>query len=80
MMDILDKLGGWPVVDGDSWRSDDWDWFEMNRKIRNNGLPDDLILEWRIRTDFMNSSKRIIQVKKIYVKRLNFCPYFVCTK
>lgn len=63
MMDILDRYGGWPVVKGTSWPSDDWDWLEMNKKILHDGLPDDLILECRIRTDFMNSTKRIIQVK-----------------
>lgn len=63
MMEILDRYGGWPVAKGDSWPSDDWDWLEMNKKILHDGLPDDLILECRIRTDFMNSTKRIIQVK-----------------
>lgn len=63
MMEILDRYGGWPAVKGDNWLSDDWDWLEVNRNILHNGLPDDLILECRIRTDFMNSSKRIIQVK-----------------
>lgn len=63
LLDILEKYGGWPAVNGDQWNADNWDWFETNKQIFNDGLPDDLILECRIRTDFTNSSKRIIQVK-----------------
>lgn len=63
MIEVLERYGGWPAAKGDSWQSDDWDWLEINKKILYDGLPDDLILECRIRTDFMNSTKRIIQVK-----------------
>lgn len=63
LVDILERYGGWPVINGDNWRSDDWNWLDIKRQIHNDGLIDDLILECRIGTDFMNSSKRIIQVK-----------------
>lgn len=63
LVDILEMFGGWPVVKGDDWNSENWNWIEMNKQMFKNGLPDDLILECRIRTDFENSSKRIIQVK-----------------
>lgn len=78
MMEILDRYGGWPVVKGDKWPSDDWDWLEMNKKILHDGLPDDLILECRIRTDFMNSTKRILQVKLFCVSVFDLVSNIKC--
>lgn len=66
LVELLEKYGGWPAVKGNDWHSDDWNWLEINRKMLNDGLPDDLILEFRIRTDFVDSSKRIIQVKNLF--------------
>ena len=27
LRELLEKFGGWPVVDGDSWSEDSFDWF-----------------------------------------------------
>lgn len=68
-MELLERYGGWPVVKGDDWQSNDWNWLEANKQMFKDGLVDDLILEFRIRTDFVDSSKRIIQVKNLIYKK-----------
>lgn len=68
-MELLERYGGWPVVKGDDWQSNDWNWLEANKQMFKDGLVDDLILEFRIRTDFVDSSKRIIQVKNLIYQK-----------
>lgn len=62
LVDILEKYGGWPVVKGDAWEANDWDWLEMKKNISHDGLFDDLILEFRISTNYHNTSLRSIFV------------------
>lgn len=61
MVEILDKYGGWPVVKGNDWQSDNWDWFEMTKRISHDGL-DNLILECFISVDLKNTNRRILSV------------------
>lgn len=60
-MDIIEKYGGWPVVKGDSWKSEDWNWLNVSQQISNEGL-DTLILESYVSIDLKNTSKRIVSV------------------
>lgn len=69
MIEILDKIGGWPVVKGVDWRVENWDWIDAGKIIAAEGLIDDIILDIRIITDTKNSLKRIIAV----VFLLHFC-------
>lgn len=61
MADILESFGGWPVVKGDSWKSEDWDWLNIGQKISKAGL-DALILESYVSIDLKNTSKRVVSV------------------
>lgn len=62
MVSILEIYGGWPVVEGNDWNAENWDWIETKKKILNDGLVDDIIFEFAVRSDFKNSSNRIIYV------------------
>lgn len=64
MIEILERYGGWPVLKGDEWKSDDWDWLEMSRNMSNDGLPSNFILEVTVGPDFENTSQNILKVKK----------------
>lgn len=61
MVEILAKYGGWPVVKGDDWNSDDWNWLEASQRISRDALPD-LIVSLSIDYDLRNTSKRILNV------------------
>lgn len=61
MEEILEKYGGWPVVQGNDWRSDNWNWYEMMKHISRDGL-EDIILGYYISVDLKNTNRRIISV------------------
>lgn len=66
MLAILEKYGGWPVVEGSDWNTDDsWNWLEINKKMFDDGLLEALILAVTVETDSKNSSKRILIVGKL---------------
>lgn len=60
---IADSLGGWPVLKGESWNSDDsWNWQDTVIKFRNLGFSMDYILDFSIGVDLKNSTKRMIDI------------------
>lgn len=61
MVEILDRYGGWPVVQGNDWKSDNWNWYEMMKRISRDGL-EDLILGYYISADLKNTNRRILSV------------------
>lgn len=63
LADLLKELGGWPVVEGDSWSEDDFNWIETVKKFRRMGLETQSIFSLYIDTDLRNSSRRILYVK-----------------
>lgn len=65
MVQYLEKYGGWPVTKGENeWNEDNWDWLNVKRQILNDGFLDDLIVEFTIRPDEKDTSKRALFVSK----------------
>lgn len=65
MVEYLEKYGGWPVTKGENeWNENNWDWLNVKRQILNDGFLDDLILEFSIRPDEKDTSKRALFVSK----------------
>lgn len=62
MVDILKKYGGWPVVVGSQWISDNFEWMNANQNISKDGLDDTLLFSLSVLTDQRNSSKRVLDV------------------
>lgn len=62
-LQILKRLGGWPVVVGDSWNSDGtWSWVETIKEFSKIGYDTSKILDLAISVDLKNSTKRIVDV------------------
>ncbi|KAB7507712.1 Endothelin-converting enzyme 1 [Armadillidium nasatum] len=57
---LLSQLGGWPVLEGEAWNEEAFDWVELMAKLRkyNNDI---LLSEW-VGADVTNSSNHIIQL------------------
>lgn len=60
--DILDELGGWPVVIGETWKDHNFDWIETVKQFRRLGLNIKAIFSLNIETDSKNSSRRVLFV------------------
>lgn len=62
MVEILENYGGWPVVKGNNWKPEHWEWMDANRNISNDGLDDALLFALAVLTDQKNSSRRVLDV------------------
>lgn len=62
LLDILEAYGGWPVVKGDLWSGDSWNWVETLKKFRLLGLETSIIFSFAVTTDLKNSTKRVLDV------------------
>lgn len=61
---ILTKLGGWPVLEGNTWKENDFDWKTSVYKFRKQGYSVDYFLDFSVGIDLKNSTKRILDVSK----------------
>lgn len=62
LADILEAFGGWPVVKGDLWSDENFDWVEIVKKFRRMGLETSVIFALNVVTDLKNSTKRVLDV------------------
>lgn len=74
MVNILDRYGGWPVIEGDQWNTNDWNWLKTSTQIVNDGLID-LILACHIEVNPMNSTEHILVVR-FFLQMLRLFIYF----
>lgn len=62
LTDILESLGGWPVMKGDSWSEENFNWIEMVKKFRTLGFSTDYIFSFSVGLDYKNSTRNILEV------------------
>lgn len=62
LLEILDDLGGWPVLSGDSWKEEDFDWKQTMVKFCHTGYSYDFFIGFKIKPDIKNNTQRIINV------------------
>lgn len=61
MVELLERYGGWPIVKGDDWNADNWNWINVSQQIFNDGLLK-LIVNWGISVDLKNSTRNVLSV------------------
>lgn len=44
LKEILERLGGWPVVEGASWRDKDFKWWDLSMRAAKEGFSTDRII------------------------------------
>lgn len=59
--DIVD-LGGWPLIEGPTWREAEFDWIEALKKMRAKGYDHNIFLSIYVSPDVKNNSRHIIEV------------------
>ncbi|XP_015116946.1 neprilysin-2 isoform X2 [Diachasma alloeum] len=62
LLSILQKLGGWPVLEGDQWNEETFNWIQSVYKFKDLGYSVDYFLDFSIGVDLKNSTKRVIDL------------------
>lgn len=63
VINITDKLGGWPVIVGDRWdEQSSWTWIQAVKDFRKVGYSMDYIFDFSIGSDMKHSLRRTIDV------------------
>ncbi|KAI5709268.1 hypothetical protein M8J76_014310 [Diaphorina citri] len=61
MKSILKHLGGWPVLEGDSWDEGSFSWKGSVYKFRRYGYSVDYFLDFSVGVNLKNSTERVIE-------------------
>ncbi|ODM96912.1 Membrane metallo-endopeptidase-like 1 [Orchesella cincta] len=62
MHDVLKMLGGWPVIEGDNWKAEEFTWINSVYRFREHGYSVDYFIDFSVTTDVKNSTYRVIDV------------------
>ena len=62
LKNILKKLGGWPLLEGENWDQEGFRWFNMVYKFREVGFSADYLVDFSVTADLRNSSWRILDL------------------
>lgn len=61
-VDFLEKHGGWPLLKGDDWNAEDWNWIEINKQMSNDGLPSSFLVDISVSVNYSNRHEKMIMV------------------
>lgn len=59
---VLKKLGGWPVLEGDAWQEATFDWKQTVYTSKKLGYPFNHFFTFMIGRDLKNSTKQVIKI------------------
>lgn len=68
IQDIMDAIGGWPAVKGDSWDEKSWTWTNATIECRKHGYSTDYVMDFSVSTDLKNSTNKLVDVRLSYLK------------
>lgn len=63
LLEMIKRLGGWPVLDGDRWDAAAFTWEQSVYNFRQAGYSVDYFLDFSISVDVRNSTQRVIDVR-----------------
>lgn len=62
LLNVLKKMGGWPLLEGNNWKETEFRWFDMVYKFREAGYSVDYLVDFSVITDLKNSSWRVLDL------------------
>ena len=64
LLSVLRAMGGWPLLDGDSWdkKNPQFKWYELVWRFRELGYSVDYLLDFSVTADLKNSSWRVLDI------------------
>ncbi|XP_046670651.1 neprilysin-2 isoform X2 [Homalodisca vitripennis] len=60
--EIVKRMGGWPVLEGDLWDEGSFTWKDTTYKFKDEGFSIDYLIDFSITTDYKNSTIRVIDL------------------
>lgn len=66
LLEKIERFGGWPVVKGDSWSGENFDWIRLLKNFSEEGFGTNQIIKFQRTVGLDNSSRYIIHVCIIY--------------
>ncbi|XP_057333847.1 neprilysin-2-like isoform X2 [Microplitis mediator] len=63
LLSKLKKLGGWPVLEGDNWKEDEFNWTNSIYLLKNMGYSLKYLLGVEIGSDIKNNTNTVINIK-----------------
>ncbi|XP_057327326.1 neprilysin-2-like [Microplitis mediator] len=67
LLNKLNKLGGWPVLEGLKWKEDDFNWINSMYTLREMGYSLNYFFGFAMDTDIRNNTKRVLILKLPYL-------------
>lgn len=64
VQEIWQKLGGWPVVQGDSWNGQNFTWERTDELLHSSGYNPKSIYHLYVMRDVENPSNNVLYVRK----------------
>ena len=64
MKEIVSKIGGWPVLEGEKWDGDNFKWHELSSKASEVGFGSSHMVNIYIGVDLKDSSKKILTINQ----------------
>lgn len=62
LIDLVDRLGGWPAVKGSSWLSRKFDLVRMMKRVKKLGFDTDTIFSVTVDVDSKNTTNRLLHI------------------
>ena len=62
LKNILNKLGGWPLLEGENWNQEGFRWFNLVYNFREVGFSVDYLVDFSVTADLRNSSWRTLDL------------------
>ncbi|KAF5298318.1 hypothetical protein FQA39_LY11802 [Lamprigera yunnana] len=75
---LIESFGGLPLLEGDSWKEDEFDWKKLMFKFREHGLPSDTFLGMTVNLNVENTTQHIVIIDQaeLPINRLNLFESF----